>query len=60
MRAIVVEFAGEDDAAALAVLDGAAGRLGSGEAGAPARGDGHLVAIPPDPDRLRPTEGEPL
>jgi quercetin dioxygenase-like cupin family protein len=60
MRAIVVEFAGDDDAAALAVLEGAAQRLGPGEARRAARGDGHLAALAVDPNRLDRTEGEPL
>ena len=61
MRAFVVEFAGADDAAALAgVLEGAARRLGPGEAGGATRGEGRLADRPPDPDRLDRSEGEPV
>ena len=58
MRAIVVEFAGADDAAAL--LEGAARRLGPGEAGGAARGEGALVERAVDPARHDRSEGEPL
>lgn len=58
MRAIVVEFAGRDDAAARGILEGAARRLGPGEAGAVARGEGRLVT-PPRPPVPDPTAGEP-
>jgi len=60
MRAIVVEFAGADDAALNAVLEGAARRLGPGEIGAVARGEGALAERPPDPERHDRTAGEPL
>ena len=60
MRAIVVEFAGEDHAAAVAVLDGAARRLGSGEARAASRGDGHLAERTGDPPPHDRSAGEPL
>ena len=60
MRAIVVEFAGADDAAINAVLEGAARRLGPGEAGRVERGEGGLAERPIDPDRLDRTAGEPL
>ena len=60
MRAIVVEFAGADDAALGAILEGAARRLGPGEAAAVARGEGRLADRPVDPDRVDPSEGEPL
>jgi quercetin dioxygenase-like cupin family protein len=60
MRAIVVELAGESDAHVPAVLEGAARRLGPGEAGAVARGEGRLADRPVDPERLDRTQGEPL
>ena len=75
MRAIVVEFAGADDAAARAsVIEGAARRLepgagagtartgapDAGAAGAVARGEGRLAERPVDPDRQDRTSGEPL
>jgi len=60
MRAIVVEFAGADDSGVGAILEGAARRLGPGEAGTVARGEGHLAERPPDPDRVDRTTGEPL
>jgi quercetin dioxygenase-like cupin family protein len=60
MRAIVVEFAGADDSAIGAILEGAARRLGPGEAGTVARGEGRLAERPPDPDRVDRTTGEPL
>ncbi len=59
MRAIVVEFAGSDDSAIGAILEGAARRLGPGEAGAVSRGEGRLAERPSDPDRLDRTTGEP-
>ncbi len=60
MRAIVVEFAGADDAALSAVLEGAARRLGPGETGAAARAEGTLAERPLDPERHDRTAGEPL
>jgi len=60
MRAIVVEFAGADDAALSAALEGAVRRLGPGETGAVARGEGALAERLPDPDRHDRTAGEPL
>jgi hypothetical protein len=61
MRAIVVEFAGADDAHVAAILEGAARRLGPGEAaGGAARGEGRLAERPVDPERIDRTEGEPL
>jgi quercetin dioxygenase-like cupin family protein len=60
MRAIVVEFAGADDAALNAVAEGAARRLGPGETGAAARGEGALADRPLDPERHDRTAGEPL
>ena len=58
MRALVVEFAGADDAAAL--LEGAARRLGPGEAGRAGRGEGALAERPMDPADHDRSEGEPL
>ena len=61
MRAIVVEFAGADDASAVAaVVEGAARRLEAGEAGRVARGEGRLTERPVDPDRRDRTSREPL
>jgi quercetin dioxygenase-like cupin family protein len=60
MRAIVVEFAGPDDAAALAILEGEAKRLEAGEGGRAARGEGRLAERAVDPDRVDRSEGEPL
>jgi quercetin dioxygenase-like cupin family protein len=60
MRAIVVEFAGTDDAAALAILDGVGRALGSGDAGSASRGEGHLAERLGDPLAHDPTAGEPL
>ena len=58
MRAIVVEFAGPDDAGNV-VLDGAALRLTPGS-GAAARGEGQLSERPVDRETHDRTEGEPL
>jgi hypothetical protein len=60
MRAIVVEFEGADDAAALAVLEGAARRLGRGQAGTVPRGEGRLAPHATPRDDLDRTAGEPL
>lgn len=75
MRAIVVEFAGSDDAASRTpVIEGAARRLepgaeagaavtgapGTGTAGAVTRGEGRLAERPMDLDRQDRTSGEPL
>ncbi len=60
MRAVVVEFAGADDAHLLGILEGASRRLGSGEAGGAERGEGSLAERPPDPSRHDRSEGEPL
>lgn len=76
MRAIVVEFGGADDEAArVAVIEGAARRLepgagagtssavtgarGAGAAGAVAKGEGRLAERPLDPERRDRTSGEP-
>ncbi len=58
MRVIVVELAGADDGWARGVLEGAARRLGPGERGRVAKGEG---ALAPRADRRRgePGEGEP-
>lgn len=60
MRAIVVEFGGADDAAARAIVEGAARRLAAGAAGSAARGEGRLAERRPDPGGHDRTEGEPL
>ncbi|MBF8290049.1 MAG: Cupin 2 protein [Chloroflexi bacterium] len=59
MRAIVVEFAGADDASPAGILEGAARRLGPGETPTtPA--EGGLAARPVDPGRHDRSQGEPL
>lgn len=58
MRAFVVEFAGPDDSKMRGVLDGIAKRLGPGEAGRLARGEGKLADRPLSPEE-RHREGEP-
>lgn len=58
MRAFAVEFAGPDDSQVRGILEGIAKRLGPGEAGAVARGQGRLAERPVDPS-LRDREGEP-
>jgi quercetin dioxygenase-like cupin family protein len=60
MRAIVVEFGGADDAAALAIIEGAARRLEAGESGEAARGEGRLAERPIDPERHDRSQGEPI
>jgi len=60
MRALVVEFAGADDSAIGAILEGAARRLRPSEAGHADRGEGRLVERPVDPGRLDRSGGEPL
>lgn len=59
MRAIVVEFAGADDSAIGAILDGAGPRPGHGEAGRIERGEGQLADRPADPERHDRSQGEP-
>lgn len=58
MRAFVVEFAGEDDAAFRGILEGRALAIGPGSGGFVSRADGvltgHDVAPPPDPDAGEP------
>ena len=58
MRAFVVELAGADDAHMRDVLPGQAKRLGPGESGHAARGEGKLAPRPIDPSE-RDSEGEP-
>jgi quercetin dioxygenase-like cupin family protein len=58
MRAIVVEFTGEDDSRA--TLEGSARRLAPGEHGGAPRGDGALAERSVDPDRLDRSSGEPI
>ncbi|HET8786009.1 MAG TPA: cupin domain-containing protein [Candidatus Limnocylindrales bacterium] len=58
MRAIVVEMAGADDSHVRAILEGIAKRLGPGEAGAAAKGEGRLAERPVT-DEARAAEGEP-
>ncbi|TAK02105.1 MAG: cupin domain-containing protein [Chloroflexota bacterium] len=68
MRAIVVEFAGADEAAPGLVLEGAARRLEPGTAARrsakqsarASRGEGRLADRPVDPARRDRTSGEPL
>jgi quercetin dioxygenase-like cupin family protein len=60
MRVLVVEFAGEDDAAARGVLPGVARELGPGEAGTAGRGEGTLAPREIDPERVDRSSGEPL
>jgi len=60
MRAIVIEFAGPDEAVARGILEGAARRLGPGDAGRASRGEGRLAPPPRSAERVGPTEGEPL
>ena len=58
MRAFVVEFAGPDDAHIRGILQGQAKRIGPGESGHAARGEGRLAPRPIDPEQ-RHAEGEP-
>ena len=46
MRVFVVEFAGSDDSEMRGILEGAARRLGPGEAGRAPRGEGRLAPRP--------------
>jgi len=59
LRAFVIEFAGADDARVRGILEGRVRRLGPGEAGRVARGDGQLTR-PPRPHGEVDAEGEPL
>jgi quercetin dioxygenase-like cupin family protein len=58
MRALAVEFAGPDDSKMRGILEGIAKRLGPGEAGRLARGEGRLADRPLTPEE-RHREGEP-
>ncbi len=64
MRAIVVEFAGADDAHLRGILEGVARQLGAGmvaDAGSgPEKADGELAERPFDPSRHDRSQGEPL
>jgi quercetin dioxygenase-like cupin family protein len=60
MRAFVVEYAGADDAGVRGILDGEARRLGAGEVGAVARGEGRLVPPRRTSDEVDRSSGEPL
>ena len=60
MRAIVVEFAGADDAHLSGLIEGAVRRLEAGEGSPAARGDGRLADRPADPSRADRTTGEPM
>jgi quercetin dioxygenase-like cupin family protein len=59
MRAIVVEFAGANDAQVRGILDGIARRLGPGDPRSATIGIGRLAERPLTPDD-RAREGEPL
>lgn len=58
MRVFVVEFAGPDDSQMRGILEGIAKRLGPGEAGRLALGEGKLAERPLTPEE-RHREGEP-
>jgi quercetin dioxygenase-like cupin family protein len=58
MRAITVELAGPDDREMRGILEGIAKRLGPGQAGSVAKGEGKLAERPIDPE-ARDREGEP-
>ncbi len=58
MRVIVVELVGADDAWARGILEGRARRLGPGETGQVAKGEGRLAPRPRTP-RRGPRTGEP-
>ncbi|MFL5757467.1 MAG: cupin domain-containing protein [Chloroflexota bacterium] len=63
MRAIVIEFAGADDVAALGILAGTAREIGPTEEGLVERGEGALAPRPPDATKRRDaatSEGEPI
>ncbi len=65
MRAMVIEFAGEDDAAVRRIVDGVGRRLAPGLEAAPVpsvpaeRGEGALASDDRSTRRYDPTEGEP-
>jgi len=58
MRAFAIEFAGPDDSKMRGILEGIAKRLGPGEAGKLARGEGKLADRPLSAEE-RHAEGEP-
>jgi quercetin dioxygenase-like cupin family protein len=58
MRVIVIELAGPDDAHLRGILEGVARRLGPGESGAVAKGEGRLAPRPAKP--AIDAEGEPI
>jgi quercetin dioxygenase-like cupin family protein len=61
LRAIVVEFAGQDDARIRGILEGAARRLGPGERGKVAKGEGKLAPVAARPGtRIDEETGEPI
>ncbi len=60
MRALVVEFAGADDAHLRGILEGMARALGPGEGDESTRADGALTPRPTDPQRHDRGQGEPL
>lgn len=59
MRAIVVEYAGPDDAQIRGILEGAARRLAAGERGKVAKGEGKLSRVG-TPRAIDPETGEPI
>ena len=60
MRAIVVEFAGPDDSQIRGILEGAARRLGPGERGKIAKGEGKLTRATPRIRTPADETGEPI
>lgn len=60
MRAVVVEFAGPDDAHVRGILEGAARLVEAGSGHRVARGEGHLVPRAIDPATHDRTPGEPI
>jgi len=59
MRAIVVEFAGPDDSRIRGILEGTARRLGPGERGGVAKGEGRLAPKVGSGRAAAAAEGEP-
>jgi quercetin dioxygenase-like cupin family protein len=60
MRAIVVEFAGGDDAQIRGILEGAARRLGPGDRGKVAKGEGELAPAAARRVLIDEETGEPI